>query len=404
MPLLVVFAFLDHSSGSSSLHTSDAQIEMTKYVCYQPNFPCFSPGDHLSSQPGPPPLPPAPPPHRQHPSITSLSRSSLANQRSPSPPPTAGLAADLQSTAECVQLQDSWVLGSNVALESSWMYPLRILSKLHFVCFCTIVARSSCVSLFCRHFLFKTGTGSTPFFGAAAPGYTMATGTVYSTPARPLPRNTLSRGAFKFKKSPKYCSWKCTALAAVGIAVVLSIVLCYCIAMHLFGLNWQLQELDNQQAFENGGTGKSGTTQSGIVTALAADGRSSIFHQENNSLDIGQVDVGKRVGQNVPPGVFWRSQLRLEQPCFLKFNISVQKNALIGIYGRKGLAPTHTQYDFVELLDGSRLIAKEHRTPSELDHPVLVHQAGFIQYLDSGVWHLAFYNDGRNVEAVSYNT
>lgn len=42
--------------------------------------------------------------------------------------------------------------------------------------------------------------------------------------------------------------------------------------MHLFGLNWQLQELDNQQAFENGGTGKSGTTQSGIVTALAADG------------------------------------------------------------------------------------------------------------------------------------
>lgn len=63
-----------------------------------------------------------------------------------------------------------------------------------------------------------------------------------------------------------------------------------------------------------------------------------------------------------------------------------------------------SQYDFVELLDGSRLIAKEHRTPSELDHPVLVHQAGFIQYLDSGVWHLAFYNDGRNVEAVSYNT
>lgn len=120
MPLLVVFAFLDHSSGSSSLHTSDAQIEMTKYVCYQPNFSCFSPGDHLSSQPGPPPLPPAPPPHRQHPSITSLSRSSLANQRSPSPPPTAGLAADLQSTAECVQLQDSWVLGSNVALESRW--------------------------------------------------------------------------------------------------------------------------------------------------------------------------------------------------------------------------------------------------------------------------------------------
>ncbi|MEQ2232144.1 Teneurin-3 [Ilyodon furcidens] len=107
----------------------------------------------------------------------------------------------------------------------------------------------------------------------------MATGTVYSTPARPLPRNTLSRGAFKFKKSPKHCSWKCTALIAVAVAVVLSIILCYCIAMHLFGLNWQLQELENQPAFENGGVGKAGPTQSSVVTALAADG-------ENKSTDI----------------------------------------------------------------------------------------------------------------------
>ncbi|XP_061690112.1 teneurin-3 isoform X3 [Syngnathoides biaculeatus] len=295
-------------------------------------------GDHLSSPQGPPPLPPAPPPppHKQHPSITSLSRGSLANQRAASPPPAAGLAADLQNTAECVQLQDSWVLGSNVALES-------------------------------RHFLFKTGTGSTPFFGAAAPGYTMATGTVYSTPARPLPRSSLSRGAFKFKKSPKHCTWKCTALVAVAVAVLLSVILCYCI------------------------------------------GRTSILHQENNSVDTGPVDVGKRAGLSVPPGVFWRSQLSVDRPRFLKFNITVQKNALIGVYGRKGLAPSHTQYDFVELLDGSRLIANEHRAPSEPDrgvgpdHQVVVHQAGFIQYLDAGVWHLAFYNDGRSPEAVSYN-
>lgn len=42
--------------------------------------------------------------------------------------------------------------------------------------------------------------------------------------------------------------------------------------MHLFGLNWQLQELSNQVAFENGGAGKTGPTQSSAVTALAADG------------------------------------------------------------------------------------------------------------------------------------
>lgn len=42
-------------------------------------------------------------------------------------------------------------------------------------------------------------------------------------------------------------------------------------------------------------------------------------------------------------GVFWRSQLYIDQPLFLKFNISLEKDALVGVYGRKGLAPSHTQ-------------------------------------------------------------
>ncbi|ELK23504.1 Teneurin-3, partial [Myotis davidii] len=142
-----------------------------------------------------------PPPHKQHaaqhhPSITSLNRNSLTNRRNQSPAPPAALPAELQTTPESVQLQDSWVLGSNVPLES-------------------------------RHFLFKTGTGTTPLFSTATPGYTMASGSVYSPPTRPLPRNTLSRSAFKFKKSSKYCSWKCTALCAVGVSVLLAVLLSY---------------------------------------------------------------------------------------------------------------------------------------------------------------------------------
>lgn len=68
------------------------------------------------------------------------------------------------------------------------------------------------------------------------------------------------------------------------------------------------------------------------------------------------------------------------------------------------------QYDFVELLDGSRLIAREQRTLLEAERAgrqtrsVSLHEAGFIQYLDSGIWHLAFYNDGKNAEQVSFNT
>uniref|UniRef100_A0A8C2HQ04 Teneurin-3 n=1 Tax=Cyprinus carpio TaxID=7962 RepID=A0A8C2HQ04_CYPCA len=278
-------------------------------------------------------LPPVPPPHKQQPSVTALNHNSLSSRRNVSPAPPAALPAELQTTPESVPLQDSWVLGSNVPLES-------------------------------RHFLFKTGTGTTPLFSTATPGYTMATGAVYSPPTRPLPRNTLSRSAFKFKKSSKYCSWRCTALSAMAVSVLLSVLLCYCI----------------------------------------------VNFQENNTIDTGELDVGRRAVQDVPPGTFWRSQLFIDQPQSLKFNISVQRGALVGVYGRKGLPPTHTQYDFVELLDGSRLIAKEKRGLVEVEgaarksRSVNVHEAEFIRYLDSGTWHLAFYNDGKNTEQVSYNT
>ncbi|XP_058644693.1 teneurin-3 isoform X8 [Onychostoma macrolepis] len=234
----------------------------------------------------------------------------------------------------------------------------------------------------------------------------MATGAVYSPPTRPLPRNTLSRSAFKFKKSSKYCSWRCTALSAMAVSILLSVLLCYCIAMHLFGLNWQLQETEGY-AFENGQV-KSDATATNAVTALSTENR--VYFQENNTIDTGEVDVGRRAVQDVPPGTFWRSQLFIDQPQSLKFNISVQRGALVGVYGRKGLPPTHTQYDFVELLDGSRLIAKEKRGLVEVEgaarkaRSVNVHEAEFIRYLDSGTWHLAFYNDGKNTEQVSYNT
>ncbi|XP_075053488.1 teneurin-3 isoform X12 [Mixophyes fleayi] len=328
-------------------------------------------------------LQPLPPSHKQHPaaqqpSITSLNRNSLTHRRNQSPAPPAALPAELQTTPESVQLQDSWVLGSNVPLES-------------------------------RHFLFKTGTGTTPLFSTATPGYTMASGTVYTPPTRPLPRNTLSRSAFKFKKSSKYCSWKCTALCAVGVSVLLAILLSYFIAMHLFGLNWQLQQTEND-TFENGKANSEVVPTHTVYVPAGDNGKSGSLGQENNTIDSGELDVGRRAVQEIPPGIFWRSQLSIVQPQFLKFNITLQKDALIGVYGRKGLPPSHTQYDFVELLEGSRLISREKRNLLEseksarLPRSVSLHEAGFIQYLNSGIWHIAFYNDGKNPEPVSFNT
>uniref|UniRef100_A0A8C8RH77 Teneurin-2 n=1 Tax=Pelusios castaneus TaxID=367368 RepID=A0A8C8RH77_9SAUR len=277
--------------------------------------------------------PPLPPPHNHtlshhHSSANSLNRNSLTNRRNqihaPAPAPN-----DLATTPESVQLQDSWVLNSNVPLET-------------------------------RHFLFKTSSGTTPLFSSSSPGYPLTSGTVYTPPPRLLPRNTFSRNAFKLKKPSKYCSWKCAALSAIAAAVLLAILLAYFIGP------WATR---------------------------------------NSSIDSGEAEVGRRVTQEVPPGVFWRSQIHISQPQFVKFNISLGKDALFGVYIRRGLPPSHAQYDFMERLDGKEKWSVVESPRERRSIQTLVqNEAVFVQYLDVGLWHLAFYNDGKDKEVVSFNT
>ncbi|XP_074068571.1 teneurin-2 isoform X5 [Macrotis lagotis] len=318
--------------------------------------------------------PPLPPPHNHtlshhHSSANSLNRNSLTNRRSqihaPAPAPN-----DLATTPESVQLQDSWVLNSNVPLET-------------------------------RHFLFKTSSGTTPLFSSSSPGYPLTSGTVYTPPPRLLPRNTFSRNAFKLKKPSKYCSWKCAALSAIAAAVLLAILLAYFIAMHLLGLNWQLQPADGH-TFNNGiRTGLPGNDD---VVTLPSGGKGP-WTPKNSSIDSGEAEVGRRVTQEVPPGVFWRSQIHISQPQFLKFNISLGKDALFGVYIRRGLPPSHAQYDFMERLDGKEKWSVVESPRERRSIQTLVqNEAVFVQYLDIGLWHLAFYNDGKDKEMVSFNT
>ncbi|KAL0973834.1 hypothetical protein UPYG_G00211800 [Umbra pygmaea] len=321
--------------------------------------------------------PPLPPPHNHHTmshhhqsSANSLNRNTLRGGRNTihAPPHVPG---DGPTTPESVQLQDSWVLNSNVPLET-------------------------------RHFLFKTSSGTTPLFSSSSPGYPLTSGTVYSPPPRLLPRNTFSRSAFKLKKPSKYCSWKCAAVSAITAAGLLAVLLAYFIAIHLLGLTWQLQPSEGPVL--NNGLSASGLPVNNDAATLPSGGRAP-WPGRNSSIDSGDVEVGRRVTQDVPPGVFWRSLLHLVQPQFLKFNISLGKDALFGVYIRKGLPPSHAQYDYMERLDGKEKwsVVESPRERRSIQ-TVVLNEAVFVQYLDPGSWHLAFYNDGRERETVSFNT
>ncbi|KAM7333248.1 hypothetical protein ACRRTK_006568 [Alexandromys fortis] len=109
--------------------------------------------------------------------------------------------------------------------------------------------------------------------------------------------------------------------------------------MHLLGLNWQLQPADGH-TFNNGV--RTGLPGNDDVATMPSGGKVP-WSLKNSSIDSGEAEVGRRVTQEVPPGVFWRSQIHISQPQFLKFNISLGKDALFGVYIRRGLPPSHAQ-------------------------------------------------------------
>uniref|UniRef100_A0A672SDM2 Teneurin transmembrane protein 2 n=1 Tax=Sinocyclocheilus grahami TaxID=75366 RepID=A0A672SDM2_SINGR len=343
--------------------------------------------------------PPIPPPHNHQTlshhqsSANSLNRNTLSGRRNPihAPPSAPG---EGPTTPESVQLQDSWVLNSSVPLETRSV-----------TTFCTqhiwsVFPKSNHGR---KHFLFKTSSGTTPLFSSSSPGYPLTSGTVYSPPPRLLPRNTFSRSAFKLKKPSKYCSWKCAALSAIAAAALLAILLSYFIAMNLLGLNWQLKPVVGPML--NNGLGAGLPSNSDVATAPSG-GRGEQHAAVPHALFDKDVRiVGRRVTQEVPPGVFWRSLMHLSQPQFLKFNISLGKDALFGVYIRKGLPPSHAQYDYMERLDGKEKwsVVESPRERRSIQ-TVVLNEAVFVQYLDPGTWHLAFYNDGKEKESVSFST
>uniref|UniRef100_A0A6I8NPS9 Teneurin-1 n=1 Tax=Ornithorhynchus anatinus TaxID=9258 RepID=A0A6I8NPS9_ORNAN len=335
----------------------------------------------VSDMPGSPhnqftfrPLPPPPPPphactcaRKPAPTADSLQRRSMTTRSQPSPaaptPPT--------STQDSVHLHNNWVLNSNIPLET-------------------------------RHFLFKHGSGSSAIFSAASQNYPLTSNTVYSPPPRPLPRSTFSRPAFTFNKPYRCCNWKCTALSATAITVTLALLLAYVIAVHLFGLTWQLQPVEGQ-LYENGVSKGNRGPEAVDTTYSPIGGKVS---DKTEKKDTGEVDIGAQVMQTIPPGLFWRFQITIHHPMYLKFNISLARDSLLGIYGRRNIPPTHTQFDFVKLMDGKQLIKPEPKNSEDSQHSprnlilTSLQETGFIEYMDQGPWYLAFYNDGKKMEQV----
>ncbi|KAM7418046.1 hypothetical protein PAMA_017607 [Pampus argenteus] len=445
-----------------------------------------SPGGQFTFRPLPPPPPPPhactcarPAPYTQ----VSLQRKTMPTRCQAS---QGGQGAETGSSTDQAQLHNSWVLNSNIPLETSTpsifldVYLMNLYRDV-------LTLRQRRLRLFevCIDFLFfrrriryvseEASLSACDLTHSAArllPRHITLTAAGINPPGEhavtwanhcclPLPRSSVTRPLFTFNKPHRCCNWKCTALSASLLTLTLALLLTYVIALRN-PLAFAKTAVTAREAFRkialNGCTDSDNNrfepvklhvqaeiigvsvsqTLSYIRSQLYENGLSSADHQQEDhsktrptssinlldtlnpenthagdrekwvrgrAIDRGEVDVGTQQSQAIPPGLFWRFHMTVHHPTYIKFNLSLSHNALLGVYGRRNIPPTHTQFDFVKLLDGKAL-------PRSLTDPVSAAKApkglllsglqetGFIEYMDPGSWHLALYNDGRNLEQV----
>jgi teneurin len=81
---------------------------------------------------------------------------------------------------------------------------------------------------------------------------------------------------------------------------------------------------------------------------------------------------------------------------YVKFNFTIPRGASIGFYARRNALPTHTQYDFKEILVG-------HNTrSSRAAYQPSIHR-DVTKFMEAGFWFISLYNDdGHNQEVTFY--
>ncbi|KAJ9586715.1 hypothetical protein L9F63_019698, partial [Diploptera punctata] len=137
-------------------------------------------------------------------------------------------------------------------------------------------------------------------------------------------------------------------------------------------------------------------------------------------------ELGVPHSTTIPPFQFWNSEFRNKEPAFIRLNFTLPWGANFAVYGRRNVAPSVTQYDFVEFVKGGRIdhrlkrsisgsaylsgtsLLQRHKNgvttgylaqkPSMSYHlrhssVLMLVNVTLLQYLDTGRWFLSVYND-----------
>ncbi|XP_028969053.1 teneurin-m [Galendromus occidentalis] len=183
------------------------------------------------------------------------------------------------------------------------------------------------------------------------------------------------------------CSWKCVAVVFIVIALALLTTTAYFIftmstarSQHAPLVVMDLPpELDTRPDLKNPETLPTKT-----VPPI--------------SESFAELAMGRRHTNTIYAYGHWNVQFQQNEAALVKFNYSLPSTASIAVYGRRNSVPTHTRYDFFEILNArsSGIRTRKAATSHEMV------SIEFIHFLDRGRWFVSIYNDGDQQEEVSF--
>ncbi|XP_063927987.1 teneurin-a isoform X7 [Zophobas morio] len=190
------------------------------------------------------------------------------------------------------------------------------------------------------------------------------------------------------KRCQHRCSWKCLSIGLILLAVALTAMLAYFAAVSSMKPNMDpsncilvqdVKDVTHDQMTQ-GSVSTQMPTEESLPTSTAEHSSATTQHsslqppQQRSQpqtqwpplplLEQRELNVLHTV--TIPPYQFWNSEFRNKQPAFIRFNFTLPWGANFAVFGRRNVAPSVTQYDFVEFIKGGRL---DHRLRRKREAP-----------------------------------
>ena len=77
-----------------------------------------------------------------------------------------------------------------------------------------------------------------------------------------------------------------------------------------------------------------------------------------DGTSFAQITLGSRLSNIIGSYSYWNMQFYQSEGAYVTYEMSVPRGASVGFYARRNALPTHTHYDFMEILRGFKARSK----------------------------------------------